>query len=73
VRVEGHTDSQGSESYNQALSERRANTVLNYLVSNGIDGDRLSASGFGENSPVADNATAEGRARNRRVDLVVAD
>jgi len=73
IRVEGHTDSRGSESYNQSLSEKRAQTVFDYLVMKGVDRGRLSVKGYGENSPVADNATKEGRAQNRRVDLVVAD
>ncbi len=70
VRILAHTDSNGSESYNLGLSNRRAKSVVDYLVSSGIDGSRLSAEGLGETQPVADNATAEGRARNRRVELV---
>lgn len=71
VRVEivGHTDSTGSDSYNQSLSERRANAARAYLESTGVSASRLSATGRGENSPVADNSTSEGRAANRRVDL----
>ena len=71
VRVEGHTDSRGSAEYNRQLSERRANSVVNYLVSKGIDGNRLSAIGYGESAPVAPNDTAENMYKNRRVDLVV--
>jgi OOP family OmpA-OmpF porin len=71
VAVQGHTDSTGSDAYNQTLSERRANSVRDYLVSKGIEASRLTASGFGESQPVADNATAEGRALNRRVELKV--
>jgi OOP family OmpA-OmpF porin len=67
--VEGHTDSTGADAYNQALSERRANSVLRYLVDAGVPASRLSAQGFGESQPVADNDTAEGRAQNRRVVL----
>jgi OOP family OmpA-OmpF porin len=67
--VEGHTDSTGADAYNQALSERRANAVLKYLVDAGVPAARLSARGFGESEPVADNDTAEGRAQNRRVVL----
>lgn len=67
----GHTDSIGSEQYNQGLSERRAKAVFDYLVGNGIDSGRLNARGYGESSPIADNATREGRQRNRRVELVV--
>jgi len=67
--VIGHTDSTGSEAYNQALSERRAASVVAYLESRGIAAGRLNASGAGESEPIADNATAEGRAQNRRVVL----
>lgn len=71
VRVEivGHTDSSGSDSYNQSLSERRAQAARAYLESIGVSGTRLSALGRGESTPVADNSTREGRAANRRVDL----
>jgi len=71
VSVEGHTDSTGADTYNQSLSERRAGSVKDYLVSKGVDAGRLSTAGFGESQPVADNATAEGRALNRRVELKV--
>jgi OOP family OmpA-OmpF porin len=67
--IEGHTDSNGSAEYNQDLSERRARSVREYLVSKGVAGSRLTAQGFGESQPVADNTTAEGRAQNRRVVL----
>ncbi len=67
----GHTDSIGTEEYNQGLSERRANTVKNYLVSKGIPADRIYAEGKGETSPVADNSTREGRAQNRRVEIEI--
>jgi outer membrane protein OmpA-like peptidoglycan-associated protein len=73
VNVEGHTDSVGSDSYNQNLSERRANAVVDYLVGKGIDATRLAPAGYGEGRPVATNDTAEGRAQNRRVDLIVAE
>ncbi len=69
VQVAGYTDSVGTDEYNQGLSERRANAVRDYLASHGIDASRLSAVGFGESNPVADNATADGRAQNRRVEL----
>ena len=65
----GHTDSQGSDSYNQSLSERRAHTVSGYLRHKGVVEARLETIGFGETQPVADNATAEGRALNRRVEI----
>jgi OOP family OmpA-OmpF porin len=67
--IEGHTDSNGSAEYNQDLSERRAKTVRDYLVSKGVAGSRLTAEGLGETRPVADNTTADGRAQNRRVVL----
>jgi len=72
VRVEGHTDSRGSASYNESLSTRRAVSVIQYLVRHGgIAADKLTAVGMGETSPVASNDTADGRAMNRRVDFVV--
>jgi len=67
--VVGHTDSTGSAEYNQGLSERRAQSVATYLEGRGVAVGRLVASGAGENDPIADNATAEGRAQNRRVVL----
>lgn len=67
----GHTDSVGAAEYNQGLSERRANAVKDYLVSRGIPADSIIASGRGEMQPVADNATREGRARNRRVEIEI--
>jgi OOP family OmpA-OmpF porin len=67
--VEGHTDSEGSEQYNQALSMRRARAAIDFLVGEGISGERLQAVGMGEGKPRADNGTAEGRAENRRVVL----
>jgi outer membrane protein OmpA-like peptidoglycan-associated protein len=71
IVVEGYTDSQGTASSNQDLSQRRAQSVRDYLVSRGIAGDRLTAQGFGPTRAVADNASAEGRANNRRVEIVV--
>jgi len=73
VRVEGHTDSQGAEEYNQGLSERRAGAVKAYLLSVGVAEGRVAAIGYGESRPIADNGTPEGRARNRRVELKVLD
>jgi outer membrane protein OmpA-like peptidoglycan-associated protein len=70
--VEGHTDSQGGDSYNQDLSQRRAQVVRDYLVSRGIAADRVTSQGFGSTRSVADNKSAEGRANNRRVEIVVA-
>jgi OOP family OmpA-OmpF porin len=69
VSVEGHTDAVGTDEYNQDLSERRSNSVMDYLVGKGVPGSRLSAKGFGESSPIATNETREGRALNRRVEL----
>jgi len=71
VRVEGHTDSVGSEQYNQTLSQKRAEAVVGYLVSRGINSSNLIAIGMGENFPVANNSTDAGRAANRRVEFVV--
>ncbi|MBE5313811.1 MAG: OmpA family protein [Xanthomonadales bacterium] len=71
VLIEGHTDSQGSANLNQVLSQRRAEAVRDALIQKGVDGSRLRAVGLGKDRPVADNGTAEGRARNRRVEVVV--
>jgi len=70
IEVAGHTDSRGSDEYNINLSQRRADAVRNYLISKGIAADRLTAKGYGESQPVADNATDEGRFKNRRVELI---
>jgi len=70
VKIQGHTDSQGGEETNMALSSKRANAVMEYLISKGVSPTRLSASGFGESSPIADNNTAEGRRQNRRVQFI---
>jgi len=69
--VEGNTDSQGSESYNQGLSQRRADAVRDYLVQKGYPADHIKARGMGEGSPIADNASPEGRANNRRVEIII--
>jgi outer membrane protein OmpA-like peptidoglycan-associated protein len=71
LSVEGHTDSIGTDDYNQQLSEHRAEAVRDYLVQQGIAGDTIVASGFGKTAPVASNDTAEGRQQNRRVELVL--
>jgi outer membrane protein OmpA-like peptidoglycan-associated protein len=73
LRVEGHTDSTGSADYNQGLSERRAASVRDFLAQQGIDWQRMVAVGYGLTRPVADNATREGRAKNRRVEIVIAE
>ena len=67
----GHTDSVGTEAYNQRLSERRVNSVRDYVVKKGVDTGRISGQGFGESKPIADNKTKEGRAKNRRVEIKV--
>lgn len=71
IDVVGHADSTGAADYNQALSERRAASVAGYLVNRGVLRDRLYVAGRGEADPIASNATAEGRAQNRRVDVVL--
>ncbi|MCK8480338.1 OmpA family protein [Psychroserpens algicola] len=67
--IDGHTDSVGSKSTNQLLSERRANAVRDYLIANGINADRLTANGYGEDYPIASNKTRNGRKNNRRVEV----
>jgi outer membrane protein OmpA-like peptidoglycan-associated protein len=71
VRIEGHTDGQGEAAANQQLSQRRANAVRDALAAGGIPRAKLQANGLGETSPIADDATASGRARNRRVEIIV--
>lgn len=71
VQVVGHTDSTGSASYNQTLSERRANAVADVLMEGGVPFSRIRAIGRGEDQPVASNLTPEGRAQNRRVEIVI--
>lgn len=71
VDIEGHTDSQGSDAYNQDLSERRAEAVRNYLVQGGFDSQRIQSHGMGESNPIANNGSAEGRANNRRVEIII--
>ncbi len=73
ILIEGHTDSRGSEQYNQALSERRAQAVRDALMQRGIAAERMSVRGMGEQSPVATNETTAGRQQNRRVEIVVSD
>jgi OOP family OmpA-OmpF porin len=69
ILIEGHTDSSGSDAYNQKLSERRANSVKTYLGTKGVATNRMEATGHGESKPVATNKTREGRAMNRRVEI----
>jgi outer membrane protein OmpA-like peptidoglycan-associated protein len=71
LKLEGHTDSIGSDEYNQKLSERRARSVRDYLVESGLSSSIMTAQGFGESQPVSSNATADGRQRNRRVEIVI--
>ncbi len=71
IEVQGHTDSTGTEEYNQRLSEQRAGSVSGYLLQKGISGNRITAKGYGELSPKYDNSTEVGRAQNRRVEFVI--
>lgn len=71
IEVAGYTDSTGTAQYNQQLSQRRAQSVANYLTSQGVAGNRFSTSGYGASNPVASNATAAGRAQNRRVTITL--
>jgi len=71
IDVYGHTDSTGSDAYNQTLSENRARTVANYLQMQGVNPARIRSQGYGETLPVADNATEEGRRKNRRVEIKI--
>lgn len=71
ITIVGHTDSQGADDMNQRLSQSRADAVRNYLVKQGVPSDRIKAEGMGETQPVADNGTPEGRANNRRVEIIL--
>ena len=71
IDINGHTDSTGSPGYNQGLSERRAASVANYLGARGVDQRRISTLGFGPSQPIASNATPDGRAQNRRVEVLI--
>ena len=71
IDVYGHTDSTGSDAYNQTLSENRARTVANYLQTQGVNPARIRSQGYGETMPVADNATEDGRRKNRRVEIKI--
>jgi outer membrane protein OmpA-like peptidoglycan-associated protein len=71
IRVEGHTDSTGSNEYNQALSEKRAEAVANYTKGLGVTGSRFSTFGYGEIQPIVSNTTPEGRQQNRRVEIAI--
>ena len=71
LSIEGHTDNVGGATYNQSLSEKRASAVMIYLINVGINSTRLGVTGYGQQKPVADNASSDGRARNRRVELLL--
>lgn len=71
ITIAGHTDSRGSDVYNQRLSERRAYSVRNYLIDRGVAAHRMQAIGYGETRPIANNSSEEGRARNRRVEITL--
>lgn len=73
VEVQGHASSDGADAYNMRLSEARAQSVRQYLISKGVDASRMTARGYGETQPIADNSTEEGRKQNRRVELVRTD
>jgi len=71
INIEGHTDADGSETYNQRLSEARANLVVAYLSENGVERNRMTAIGVGETNPIGDNSTDAGKAQNRRIEFIV--
>ncbi len=71
IRITGHTDSRGSQQYNQGLSERRAHSVANYLQRRGVDPRRVYSVGYGESRPIADNRSSHGRSQNRRVEIEI--
>lgn len=73
AEVIGHTDNIGSADYNKTLSENRANQVADYLVQQGIEATRITVTGMGPSAPIADNSTREGRAANRRVELIISE
>ncbi len=72
IDVYGHTDSDGTDAYNQALSERRAQSVADYLTTHGVQSARMATRGFGETQPIASNTTEQGKASNRRVEIKIA-
>ena len=71
IEISGHTDNIGTESFNELLSQRRADAVVNYLVDKGVDKNRLVAKGYGQSNPVESNDTEEGRASNRRTEFEI--
>lgn len=73
IEIQAHTDNMGEASYNLSLSEKRANSVRDYLIAQGVAANRMEVKGYGETQPIADNSTRDGRAKNRRVELKVID
>jgi outer membrane protein OmpA-like peptidoglycan-associated protein len=73
IRIEGHASADGNPRWNKKLSAQRANAVMHYLVDHGVSADELTAQGFGSERPIADNATADGREQNRRVEFTILD
>jgi len=73
IEIQAHTDNSGEAAYNLSLSEKRANSVRDYLIAKGVAANRMAVKGFGETQPIADNSTRDGRATNRRVELKVID
>jgi OOP family OmpA-OmpF porin len=73
VELQGHTDSKGPDAYNLTLSQKRADAVRNYMIQQGVPSTQITAKGYGEGQPIADNKTEEGRAKNRRVVMFVID
>jgi outer membrane protein OmpA-like peptidoglycan-associated protein len=73
LAIEGHASSDGDDNANLALSDRRSKSVMDYLVKKGVDKNRLTAKGFGETKPIADNSTEEGRVKNRRVEFNITE
>ena len=71
IEIAGHTDGDGEDAYNQALSEKRAQSVVEYLVKAGLPADRFTATGYGSTQPIASNDSDEGKAQNRRIEFVV--
>jgi len=71
LAIDGHTDWVGSDEFNQTLSDNRANAVKQYFISKGIDESRITSAGHGESMPIADNNSAAGRAKNRRVEMTL--
>ncbi|MBQ1836621.1 MAG: OmpA family protein, partial [Paludibacteraceae bacterium] len=71
IELAGHTDSKGSREYNLKLSDARAKSVATYMISKGIEADRITSKGYGPDKPIADNSTDEGRAKNRRTEIII--